>query len=183
MLPVMKVPGTTSTPTSIMLQIGPARTTMSCGRWSAFVTTLVSPPLTSGCSRVRATAAPISKSATSAWRSRPICWWTSLDVTVRLNFKGTVRVYDDDNAPTTTFPKFKGKHTVFLDDSDDDDDNDKGFASPSPLLPPKRRSTTTTRARVLLRLPLLLPKRRSTRVSPTAMMTSRTTSQKKIGSK
>ena len=49
-----------------MLQIGPARTTMSCGRGSAFVTTLVSPPLTSGCSRARATAAPISKSATSA---------------------------------------------------------------------------------------------------------------------
>jgi hypothetical protein len=37
---VVKVPGTTSTPASIMLLIGPARTTMSCGRWSAFVTTL-----------------------------------------------------------------------------------------------------------------------------------------------
>jgi len=71
-----KLKGTTSTPSSIMLLIGLARTTMSCGRWSAFVTTLVPPPLTSGCSRVRATAAPISKSATSAWRRRPICWWT-----------------------------------------------------------------------------------------------------------
>ena len=65
---VVKVPGTTSTPASTMPLIGPAYATMYCGRWSAFVTTLVSPPLTSACSRVRATAAPISKSATSAWR-------------------------------------------------------------------------------------------------------------------
>jgi hypothetical protein len=35
---------------------------MSCVHWIAFVTTLVSPPLTSGCSRVRATAEQISKS-------------------------------------------------------------------------------------------------------------------------
>jgi hypothetical protein len=62
---------------SLLLRTGPARTTMSCGCWRAFVTQPVSPLITSGCSRVRATAAPISKSATSAWRSRPICWWTS----------------------------------------------------------------------------------------------------------
>jgi hypothetical protein len=66
---VVKVPGTSSTPASIMLLIGPARTTMSCGRWSAFVTTLVSPPLTSESSRARAPAAPISKSATSAMQT------------------------------------------------------------------------------------------------------------------
>ena len=50
---------------------------MSCGRWRGFVTQPVSPPIASGCSRVRAAAAPISKSATSAWRSRPTWWWTS----------------------------------------------------------------------------------------------------------
>jgi hypothetical protein len=61
---VVTMPGTTSTSASITLRIGPARTTMSCGRWRAFVTPPVSPPITSGCSRVRATAAPISKSAT-----------------------------------------------------------------------------------------------------------------------
>jgi hypothetical protein len=82
---VVKVPGTTSTPASIMLLIGPAHTTMSCGCWSAFVTTLVSPPLTSGCSRVRATAAPISKSATFASQQTDLL----VDVTVRHNFKGT----------------------------------------------------------------------------------------------
>ena len=60
---------------------------MSCGRWNAFVTTLVSPPLTSGCSRVRATAAPISKSTTSAWRMLQTD--LRVDVTVRHNFKGT----------------------------------------------------------------------------------------------
>jgi hypothetical protein len=54
---------------STMLLIAPAHTTMYCGRWIASVTSLVSPPLTSLCSRVRATAAPISKSATSAWRA------------------------------------------------------------------------------------------------------------------
>jgi hypothetical protein len=32
---VVKVSGTTSTPASIMVLIGPARTTMSCWRWSA----------------------------------------------------------------------------------------------------------------------------------------------------
>ena len=58
---VVKVPGTTSTPASIMLRNGPARTTTSCGRWRAFVTPPVSPPITSGCSRVRATAAPIPR--------------------------------------------------------------------------------------------------------------------------
>jgi hypothetical protein len=63
---VVKVPGTTSTPACIMLLIGPARTTMSYGRWRGFVTSPVSPPITSGCSRVRATAMPISKFATSA---------------------------------------------------------------------------------------------------------------------
>jgi hypothetical protein len=46
---VVKVPGTTSTPASIMFRIGPARTTMYCGRLSTFVTTPVSPPITSGC--------------------------------------------------------------------------------------------------------------------------------------
>ena len=66
---VVKVPGTTSTPASTMLLIGPAHMTMYCGRWSAFVTTLVSPPLTSACSRARATAAQISKSATCACRA------------------------------------------------------------------------------------------------------------------
>jgi hypothetical protein len=45
----------------------------------------VSPPITSGFSRVRATAAPISKSATSAWRSRPICL---VDVTLPNDFIG-----------------------------------------------------------------------------------------------
>jgi hypothetical protein len=73
---VVTVPGTTSTPASSMLRTGPERTTMSCGRWRAFVRQPVSPPITSRCSRVRATAASISKSATSAWRSRPTCWWT-----------------------------------------------------------------------------------------------------------
>ena len=51
-------------------------------------------------------------------------------------------MYDDDNALTTTFPKFKGKHTLFLDDSDDDDDeNGKGVASPSP--PPAKTAKHT----------------------------------------
>jgi hypothetical protein len=36
---------------------------------------------------VRATAAPISKSATSAWRSRPICWWTSPFATISVQFQ------------------------------------------------------------------------------------------------
>ena len=45
-------------------------------------------------------------------------------------------------SPTTTFPKFKGKHTVFLDDSDDDDDdNGKGVASSSP--PPAKTAQHT----------------------------------------
>ena len=57
-------------PASTMPLIGHAHMTMYFGRWSAFVTTLASPPLTSGCSRVRAIAAPISKSATSAWADR-----------------------------------------------------------------------------------------------------------------
>jgi hypothetical protein len=96
-----KVPGTTSTPTSIMLQIGPARTTMSCGRWSAFVTTLILPPLTSGCSRVRATAAPISKSATSACRSRPICWWTSPCATISSAPVTLGRLKASSASPTT----------------------------------------------------------------------------------
>jgi hypothetical protein len=34
------------------------------------------------CSRVKATATQISKSATSMCRSRPICWWTSQSVTI-----------------------------------------------------------------------------------------------------
>ena len=66
-----------------------AHMTMYCGRWSAFVTTLVSPPLTSGCSRVRATAAPISKSATSAW---PQHTDLLVDVTLRHNFIGAGQI-------------------------------------------------------------------------------------------
>ena len=31
--------------------------------------------------------------------------------------------YNFGNAPTTTFPVFTGKHTLFIDDSDDDDDD------------------------------------------------------------
>ena len=77
--------GTTSTPASIMLLIGPARTTMSCGRWSAFVTTLVSPPLTSGCSREG------NRRADLEIRNISVAGQTDLlvDVTVRHNFKGT----------------------------------------------------------------------------------------------
>jgi hypothetical protein len=48
-----------------------------------------------------------------------------------------VRVYDD-NAPTTTFPVFTGKHTLFVDDSDDDEDKGKGVASPCP--PPAKKA-------------------------------------------
>jgi hypothetical protein len=62
---VVTVPGTTSTHASIIMQIGPAHTSMFCGRWSASVMPPVLPPITSGCSRVRAAAAPILKSATS----------------------------------------------------------------------------------------------------------------------
>ncbi len=48
-----------------------------------------------------------------------------------------VRVYDN-NTPTTTFPVFTGKHTLFVDDSDSDDDKGKGVASPSPPPPAKK---------------------------------------------
>ena len=46
--------------------------------------------------------------------------------------------YNFGNAPTTTFPVFTGKHTLFIDDSDDDDDKGKGVASPSPPPPAKK---------------------------------------------
>jgi len=97
---------------------------------------------------------------------------TILVLSLSLSLSLYIYIWYDDNAPTTTFPKFSGKHTLFIYDSDDD--KGKGVARPL-LLPPKRRSTTT-RARVLLRPPLLLGVVR-TPVSPTAMMTSRTTSQ------
>ena len=58
--------------------------TMYCGRWSAFVTTLVSPPLTSGCSRVRATANLEIRNIRVAGQNDLL-----VDVTVRHNFKGT----------------------------------------------------------------------------------------------
>jgi hypothetical protein len=58
---------------SLSKKIGPAHTSMFCGRWCASVMPPVFPPITSGCSRVRAAAAPILKSATSAWRKRLIC--------------------------------------------------------------------------------------------------------------
>jgi hypothetical protein len=51
--------GTISTPVPTIVQIGPSRMSMSCGRWSASVMTLVMPLAASGCSRVRAPAAPI----------------------------------------------------------------------------------------------------------------------------
>jgi hypothetical protein len=50
---------------------------MSCGRWIASVMTQVMPLAASGCSRVRAPATPIWKSATYEWRARPICCLTS----------------------------------------------------------------------------------------------------------
>jgi hypothetical protein len=74
---VVTVPGTISTPAPTIVQIGPSRMSMSCGRWSASVMTLVMPLAASGCSRVRAPAAPIWKSATYEWRARPICCLTS----------------------------------------------------------------------------------------------------------
>jgi hypothetical protein len=56
---VVTVPGTISTPAPTIVQIGPSRMSMSCGRWSASVMTPVMPLTASGCSRVRAPAAPI----------------------------------------------------------------------------------------------------------------------------
>jgi hypothetical protein len=46
--------------------------------------------------------------------------------------------YNFGNTPTTTFPVFTAKHTLFIDDSDDDDDKAKGVASPSP--PPAKKT-------------------------------------------
>ena len=76
--------GTTSTHASTMLLIGPAHTTMYCGRWIAFVSTLALPPLTSGCSRVRATANLEIRNIRVAGQNDLL-----VDVTVRHNFKGT----------------------------------------------------------------------------------------------
>ncbi len=41
-------------------------------------------------------------------------------------------------APTTTFPVFTGKHTLFVEDSDSDDDKGKGVASQSSSPPAKK---------------------------------------------
>ena len=64
---VMKVPGTRSTPASIMLLVG-LRTTMSCGCWIVFVTTLVSPPLTSCAHEWTSPFATISKAPVTMGR-------------------------------------------------------------------------------------------------------------------
>ena len=65
------MPGTRSTPASIMLLVG-LRTTMSCGCWIVFVTTLVSPPLTSCAHEWTSPFATISKA--------PVTWAVSSPV-------------------------------------------------------------------------------------------------------
>jgi hypothetical protein len=91
---VVTVAGTISTPAPTIVQIGPSRMSMSCGRWSASVMTPVMPLAASGCSRVRAPAAPIWKSATYEWRARPICCLTSpyAILSSALAAQGTLRV-------------------------------------------------------------------------------------------
>jgi hypothetical protein len=59
-----KLKGTTSTPSSIMLLIGLARTTMSSGRWSAFVSTISKAPVTMG--RLKASSATPTTRTTSS---------------------------------------------------------------------------------------------------------------------
>jgi hypothetical protein len=59
---VVTVPGTTSTYASIIMQIGPAHTSMFCGHWSASVMPPVLPPIT----RITSSRAPLlTRSATT----------------------------------------------------------------------------------------------------------------------
>jgi hypothetical protein len=129
------VPGTTSTPASIMRLFGPARTTMSCGRWSAFVTTLISPPLTNGCSRV------VTTRPYNARRDAPLS---------RRQTRHNERSSETRHDPTTpdATPPGLSRRPTRHNERSSETRHDPTTPDATPLSPDARRDTTNVRLKL-----------------------------------